>query len=305
MAYRSLGQKSAEPTVFGSAVQSPSDSVLDIRGLFLIFRRNLKLIVTVVLLGLTSAYVFLNTVQPQFRATASLAIDTRGQRILDASEVIPNLGVETEPIESQTEILRSRRIVERLLSNGNQLVDERALQKLMRQIRVERKGLSNVVDVSVSDPDPHEAARLANAIADGFLADQIAVKQATIRQATKWLIKRVNELGPELRAAEKRVVEARQGDREAGTSPGEAPSLAELEAAVQADRELYTSLLKRSQETLLLEGMQVPDARIIAYASPPSDPSYPIWSLTLALAGLISLLISIIIAVVRERLTRN
>jgi hypothetical protein len=28
----------------------------------------------------------------------------------------------------------------------------------------------------------------------------------------------------------------------------------------------------------LLEGMQVPDARIVAYAIPASDPSYPIWT---------------------------
>jgi uncharacterized protein involved in exopolysaccharide biosynthesis len=41
----------------------------------------------------------------------------------------------------------------------------------------------------VSDPDPREAARLANAIADEFLADQVAVKKATIRQASKWLIR--------------------------------------------------------------------------------------------------------------------
>jgi polysaccharide biosynthesis transport protein len=133
----------------------------------------------------------------------------------------------------------------------------------------------------------------------------VAVKQATIRQATKWLIIRVNELGPELRAAEKRVLEAQQVNREAPRPTSETPSLAELEAALQADRELYTSLLKRSQETLLLEGMQVPDARVVAYASPPSDPSYPVWSLTLALAGLASLLFGAAIALLRERLAGN
>jgi uncharacterized protein involved in exopolysaccharide biosynthesis len=302
MTPRPADLKSPHSAALVSAAHDRSKTVLDVRELFLVLRRQIKLILALLLLGLTAAFVFLHLVQPRYTATVSLAIDTRGQRILDASEVIPNLGSETEPIESQAEILRSRRIVERLLSNGSQPVDEKALQDLMRRIKVERKGLSTVVNVTVSDLDPREAARLANAVADGFLADQVAVKQATIRQATKWLIKRVNELGPELRSAEKRLLEVRQGNREAPTSSGETPSLAELEAVVQADRELYTSLLRRSQETLLLEGMQVPDARIVAYASPPSDPSYPVWSLTLGLAGLASLLLGGAIAVLRESL---
>jgi hypothetical protein len=65
-----------------------------------------------------------------------------GQGGGDLGDVRVCLGVtwETEPIESQTEILRSRRIVERLFSNGSQPVDENVLQKLMCRINSSARG---------------------------------------------------------------------------------------------------------------------------------------------------------------------
>ncbi len=279
---------------------APVPTLLDFPQVIGVLRRRAHVILASILIALVAALSYLFLAEPQYTATVRLAIDTRGQKILDAYDVVPNLGSETEPIESQIEVLRSRRIAERILSYGNRPVEETALQDLLRRLRIERQGLSTVIDVSLKGRDPREAARMVNALADGFLADQVATKQATIRQASKWLAARVADLGRELGAAEKQVTALRKQSLEGGASREVTPGLVELEATLDADRQLYTSLLRRLKETRMQEDMQFPDARIIAYATPPLHPSAPIWSFTLALAALAGLVIGIVVALIQE-----
>ena len=62
-----------------------------------------------------------------------------------------------------------------------------------------------VVDVSVTSQDPDKAARIANAVAQAYLAEQTAVRSDAARQISQSLSARLNELKDRVREAEDRV----------------------------------------------------------------------------------------------------
>ena len=76
-----------------------------------------------------------------------------------------------------------------------------------RRLTVSRVGLTYVIEVEFQSIDPDRAAQIANAVADGFIADQREAKYQAIRGATVWLQDRLNELRGQASAAEHAVVE--------------------------------------------------------------------------------------------------
>ena len=62
-----------------------------------------------------------------------------------------------------------------------------------------------VVDVSVTSREPEKAARIANAIAQAYLAEQTEVRSDAARQVSQSLSARLNELQDRVREAEERV----------------------------------------------------------------------------------------------------
>lgn len=78
--------------------------------------------------------------------------------------------------------------------------------------------------------------------------------------------------------------------------------LHELEREAQASRTLYESFLSRFKETAEQEDIQQADARVIARADVPLDPSFPNKKLFVALALLGSALVGVLAAILIERL---
>jgi len=77
-----------------------------------------------------------------------------------------------------------------------------ALKKAMRVTRAER---TYVVDVAVSSKDPAKAARLANAVAQSYLAEQTDVRADAARQVSQSLTARLNDLKERVHQAEEHV----------------------------------------------------------------------------------------------------
>ena len=80
-----------------------------------------------------------------------------------------------------------------------------ALNALKRKLQVKRAERTYVVDVSVTSQDPAKAARLANAVAQAYLAEQTDVRSDAARQISQSLSARLNELKDRVREAEDRV----------------------------------------------------------------------------------------------------
>jgi succinoglycan biosynthesis transport protein ExoP len=80
-----------------------------------------------------------------------------------------------------------------------------ALTNLKRSVQANRAERTYVVDVAVSSEVPAKAARLANAVAQAYLAEQTDVRADAARQISQSLTARLNELKQSVHQAEERV----------------------------------------------------------------------------------------------------
>lgn len=81
-------------------------------------------------------------------------------------------------------------------------------------------GLTFVILITVESPDGTMSARIANAIAEAYLADQIDTKNEANRRATEWLEQRLAELRRNLQVAEEAVASYRRDKGLAGSPEG-------------------------------------------------------------------------------------
>jgi uncharacterized protein involved in exopolysaccharide biosynthesis/Mrp family chromosome partitioning ATPase len=80
-----------------------------------------------------------------------------------------------------------------------------ALAALKRQIQVKRPERTYVAEVTVTSQDPAKAARIANAVAQAYLAEQTDVRSEAARQISQSLSARLRELKDRVREAEERA----------------------------------------------------------------------------------------------------
>lgn len=217
------GAEANEPSREFDHAQAHPEHWLDLRAFIAVLRRQIWIIVGMVVLGVGAALVYLLLATPQYTATAELLIDTRGQKILDTDQVSPTLDSDVGTIESQVEILRSPGIARSVLQQANNSTTapaESELRPFMRRLKIERRGLSYVIDVSFTDEDAKRAAEIANSVADAYVAKQLDVKVQATRHANEWLKSRMEKSSKALYDAELRVQEFRS---EHGLSGAQAP----------------------------------------------------------------------------------
>ncbi len=166
-----------------------------------IFRRlSLICIAAVLCMGAGFSYVFTRT--PSYTASTtlnvtSLRLMTSGQDTFFAeSQQDPTL------VETQTQIMGSEPIVraalERLgLAAGSPDEVQRTVKKLQARLDIHRVGQSNLAEISVTDNNPNEAARLANEIAATYLARLQSDREEATQSGSSWLRQRLRGVGPQ------------------------------------------------------------------------------------------------------------
>lgn len=219
-----------------SAVAARSDDQTDLGGLIAILKRNLGRIAFYTLAGLGLAALYLLLATPQYTAATSVFVDPRYRKIATEEVLQGSAGSDLSLIESQLAIIGSdailRRVVEREKLTGDiEFVPPRggsilgriraavlgarerpeptveAMIALSRALKVKRAQRSYVLDIEVSARNPVKAARLADAVADAYLADQTGAKAAEARRANELLDGRLGELREQVRRAEIKVDE--------------------------------------------------------------------------------------------------
>lgn len=234
--------------------------------------RRKGLILLCAVLGLVLGALVSLLIPPKYVSTAQLFIDPRDLRVLQ-NEVSPNV-VGGDPtsitayLESQARVIASDSIKARIVASEHLDKDPEfggeaapglisrllgafglggsgnsrdgllyALAELDRKVAVRRGERTFVIDISVTSRDPDKAARIANALANAYLEDQAAVRDAAARRATDSLTGRLEELRSRLRAAEDKAEKFKEANNlsvAGGKSVGEeqlALSSAQLVAA--------------------------------------------------------------------------
>ncbi|WP_368508524.1 GumC family protein [Bradyrhizobium lupini] len=219
---------------FAEADGSPSQtltSYLDI------IRRQFPTMIAIVSACVILALLYLFTAAPLFTSTAAMVIDTRKVQLFQQQSVLGDIAVDSATIETQVEILKSENIslavirdlhltedpefsgsgggllgaITGLFSSGHAASEfeqtRRALGRFESSRTIKRLGLTYVMEIGFTSRDPQKAARVANAIADAYIVDQLEAKYQATRRASVWLQDRIKELRTQASAAQKSVVD--------------------------------------------------------------------------------------------------
>jgi Mrp family chromosome partitioning ATPase/capsular polysaccharide biosynthesis protein len=292
-------------------------------GMLEVFKRSLWRILLVIALAVFAAAVYVMMTPRGYTSTAQIMIESQKQQLLWQTPGLLDLTVDNAQVESQVEILRSERIASQVIDRLNLTEDAEfqasqapskfeqhrlAVAAFVNALGVRRVGQSYIIEISFSSRDPEKAARIANAIADAYIHDQLEAKADAARQASRWMEERLTQLGRQLNAAANAVHEFRTANGIADRTEGRSlliDKLTELEATAGAYRKLYEALLQRMGENQQQESFPVSNARVIATATTPLAPSYPRTKLIIALALLVGTAAGIALTLVRHTLDRS
>lgn len=91
------------------------------------------------------------------------------------------------------------------VQQGLDLQRSQLVRRFLQRISVSPVGLSTAISVSFQSDDPVKAARIANAIADAYVEDQLNAKFEATQKATQWLSGRIAELSRQAQEADAAV----------------------------------------------------------------------------------------------------
>ncbi|MCJ8145225.1 AAA family ATPase [Ancylobacter sp. A5.8] len=298
--------------------------------------RHVLIVLTALAIGGGCALVYVNLATPLYTARAQLLIDPKSSQ--PTREEMQSNAIDAAQIESQLVVLRSERVAKAVIeqldllnnpafmtrnaSDSEEAVSLRqALGAFADRLDVRRAGLSYVIDLSFSSPDPELAAEIANATADVYIRDQLESRTRAARAGSDWLESRVGKLRQQMNAAALAQQEFRAGRSSAaarnlaapaGTAPGAPPpgqsaatdrnTLEELESTALAYKKIYESAVQGYAEALQRQSNPLVETRLLTPATTPLGKSYPRSKMILSFGLLLGGVVGVGAAVLRENL---
>jgi succinoglycan biosynthesis transport protein ExoP len=222
-----------------SGPESPASATLAQRLDFAVafLRRRYLSILACLLLSLPVGALYLFTAPPTYTASAAMMIETRHSPLQES--LLGGAPTDSAWIESQIGILKSQNVAayvvkqlrlaedpeftrsevglfDKLLarlswrtsepkSNAERV--EAAIGALSSGLEVRRVGLSYLTRIEVRSHNSEQAVKIANAMIDGYIFEQLNGKYQANRRAGDWLQERLQTLREQAATAERAVVE--------------------------------------------------------------------------------------------------
>ena len=258
----------------------------DIRGLGRALWRNKKTILGLTLLSAAVAYLVVNIITPRYRSESRLLLEVR-ENVFMRAEADKSGGalatIDPEAVTSQIQVVLSRDLArevikkENLAANpefdpmvsGTSLLrtllgligigrdpstmsqDERTLEAYYDRLNVFAIEKSRVISVDFSSANPEVAARVANAVAENYLAMQQSAKQDQTRAAGNWLAVEIDKMRKKVEEAEAKVEEYRvKSNLFVGSNNSSLPNqqLTEINSQISAARGQKADLEARARQ---------------------------------------------------------
>lgn len=312
-----------------TAVPARTELSLSVRDVLEFAQRQWVFVTLVTTVFLCCGLSYVITVPKLYSASTVLLIETRKMQSVQPrqSEDGP---ADAFSVASQAEVMKSEKIANKVIDDLQLLEDpefvdtdptifqsilglfaspgeeEEASQATLRHavltsflnsIWISRVGSTYVFEIRFTSTRPEKAARIANAIADAYIADSLEVKIEAGRRLAEWLQERLGELSSQVETAELAVAEFKA---KTNISNHERVQLRDLEGSAQAYRALHDSLLQRLRQ--VQQAFPVSDMRVITEASAPLGKSSPKTRLIIGVAGLLGMVLGISTAFIREKL---
>lgn len=302
-------------------------SMVAIRDLAAFLNQNSKVILTCVAAMLTLALLYLSIAKPQFTGIATVFIESpRVQSLRDDVGASPTRDNPT--LESHAEILRSDKIALAVIEQQKLLADPEfsgtskgwrtrvaeiftgaapikpptaidLVDVFRNRLNVKRVGQSYVIETSFRSRDRNKAARLANAVVDAYMREQINAKTEAAKLGAEWLEGRVADLRKQATSAARAVQDFKTRSDIVDQRRAQL-DLSELESAAEMYKLVYAGYLQKLTETIQQQSVPLTESRILNAALVPNEPSHPKSKLILALAGLVGLLGGIGLGILRQ-----
>lgn len=184
--------------------------------------RSKVLTILVIALPITTAVLIAWTFWPmKYTAVALVALDPQAPRLIADQATAAN--GDSSNVVSYAEIATSDGFLLQLANQLNLLTDPEftgpdrnsgdALLELRRNLKVAKRGLSYLIDVSFSSKAPEKAALIANAVAEEIVHRQQVLRQAANSGISEALRSSLDEQRATLLASEKAVADYRQQNR--------------------------------------------------------------------------------------------
>jgi uncharacterized protein involved in exopolysaccharide biosynthesis len=160
----------------------------------------------------------------RYSASAVVMLEPRKNNVTDASAVLSQTPTDPASLQNQIQILTSRDLAGKVLdrlglesdpefkATGGLFgsVDPRrardgAIDNFLKRLSVDTVGLSTSLDIEFASDDAEKAARIANGVAEAYVADQVNAKHDATERATQWLIDRILRLTVQVQASEEAV----------------------------------------------------------------------------------------------------
>jgi succinoglycan biosynthesis transport protein ExoP len=201
-----------------------------------------RIIICWIVLGLASTLAYSLTAVPEYTAVANLLMDAHKFPVFKSDNMVAdNAATDAPQVESQAEIIRSKAIaaavvdklklgddpefsagkpnfVMALLGSAIGLAQDQkvksgeerdldAVLTLQSRLNVRRIGVTYVLEISFRSTSPEKAARIANAVADSYLVNQLETKYEATKRASLWLQDRLQDLRSQSTSAARAVQE--------------------------------------------------------------------------------------------------
>ena len=195
-------------------------------------RRQYLIIIIITAFTMALGVAYLMTTPPIYTAHAKLVIDSGKARTTQLAVPGIYFPVDFAEIATQVEIAKSDSlglnvVKDQHLTNNPAFVggtgspDARseseltrtALRTLMAQRTITRIGETYVLDIGYTARNPDLAAKMANAIGDAYIDDQLNAKYQSTRRANVWLEDRIKELRAQAAAADLAVYEYKEKNK--------------------------------------------------------------------------------------------
>ncbi|NVK45149.1 MAG: polysaccharide biosynthesis tyrosine autokinase [Rhodobacteraceae bacterium] len=221
---------------------SSDDDVLDLGAMLrTLWRKKLWILASVILATALGAFYAYKVVVPKYRATSVVLLDTAQDQLVDLGAVLPSLGSESEAINTEVEVLKSRRLLERVVTAADLTQDPEfngalrplsfkarfknfvtgatrptptqeqqvtgAVNALLARISVRNLPKTYILQITLETENAAKSAMLADTMAEQYILYQMDVKFEATRDASEWLTSRVADLQIELEQAEARLAE--------------------------------------------------------------------------------------------------
>lgn len=264
----------------------------DLSSMMGIFVRRLPLVLAIPLIATAIAMTIFFLLTPRYTSTVSLLIDPKRPGSLGPDGEFASILVDSIKINSVVSVIQSASLLERVVRAENLINDAEfarpplrllyyvlelvwlstpsesvagtddlttaSADRLRQSVSVVRDGLTYVIQIGVTTSDAQKSARLAKALAEAYLNEQLEAKYDSARRATNWLASRLSELRAELISSEEAVESVRrtygltETDRGISSTVGRA-QITELNNQVIAAQGMLTSKQTTYEQAVRLQ----------------------------------------------------